>query len=121
MSRESIVLISNYVDDSRPLEFSYSEKQKGAGYHTFNNGIHTAAFVFDNFKGGVKLQATLELYPGDNDWFDIVYDSVSTELAALDSTPIIGTASCTFTGRFVWIRAAYKLEQGTISEIRYNY
>jgi hypothetical protein len=118
MSIENLVLVSNYSDDSQPLVEVYSTKQKGAGHHTINDSIHTAVLQLDNFVGSIKLQATLALYPGDNDWFDIVYDTSSVDLTALDST---GAASATFTGKFVWIRAAYKLEQGTITEIRYNY
>ena len=121
MSKENTVLISNYSYDNEPSTFFYSEKQKGAGYHRYNDGIHTVVFQFDNFKGSVKIQATLALYPGDNDWFDVTYDTISTSLDALDSTPLVDTANCTFTGKFTWIRAAYKLEQGAITEIRYNY
>jgi hypothetical protein len=121
MSKENTVLVSNYSYDNEPSTFFYSEKQKGAGYHRYNDGVHTVVFQFDNFKGSVKMQATLALYPGDNDWFDVTYDTISTSLDALDSTPLVGTANCTFTGKFTWIRAAYQLEQGTITEIRYNY
>lgn len=121
MSIETVVLLSNISDDSAPSVWRYSAKQKGAGYNKVNNGTHTAVFVFENFKGSVKIQATLELYPTDSDWFDVVYDSSSADLGALDSTPVTNNATCTFTGKFVYIRAAYKLEEGTITEIRYNY
>jgi hypothetical protein len=121
MSTESIVLLSNATDDSRPSTWQYSAKNKGAGYHKTGDGVHTAVFEFNNFKGIVKIQATLELYPADDDWFDVEYDSSDVNLTALDSTPITNNATCTFTGKFVYIRAAYQLEQGTIQEIRYNY
>ena len=118
---ENLVLVSNYSNDSQPLIEVYSNKQKGAGHHTRNDSVHTAVFQLDNFVGSIKLQGTLALYPSDNDWFDIEYDSSSHDLTALDSTPVVGAANATFTGKFVWIRAAYKLEQGTITEIRFNY
>jgi hypothetical protein len=121
MSKENIVLVSNYSNDSLPSTEVYSEKQKGAGYHKYNDGVHTVVFQFDNFKGSVKIQATLALYPGDDDWFDVTYDTASSVLTGLDSTPIVSNANCTFTGKFVWIRAAYTLIEGTITEIRYNY
>ena len=121
MSKESIVLLSNAADDSQPLVWQYSDKNKGAGYYKNNNGIHTAVFELDNFKGSIKIQATLELYPAENDWFDVIYDTSDISLIALDSTPVTNNATCTFTGKFVYIRAAYQLEQGTITEIRYNY
>lgn len=124
MSIESILLVSNYTNDNSntvPADFSYSDKQKGAGYHSRYGSLHTAIFEFDEFKGSVKLQGTLALYPGDNDWVDIVYNDLGTQLDALDSTPLVSTATRNFTGNFVWIRAAYKLEQGVITQIRYNY
>jgi len=34
---------------------------------------------------------------------------------------VTNNAVCTFTGKFVYIRAAYQLEEGTITEIRYNH
>lgn len=121
MTTESIVLLSNATNDSQPTEWQYSVKNKGAGYHNKGDGVHTAVFEFNNFKGSVKIQATLELYPSDSDWFDVVYDSSDTVLTAIDSTPLTNNATCTFTGKFVFIRAAFKLEEGTITEIRYNY
>lgn len=121
MSTETIVLLANANDDSQPLSWQYSNKNRGAGYYKNGNGIHTAVFDFNNFKGSVKIQATLELYPSDNDWFDVSYDSSDIDLTALDSTPVTNNATCTFTGKFVFIRAAYMLEEGTITEIRYNH
>lgn len=117
MSTESITLLSNITAEAASADFSYSDKQKGAGYHRSNDGIHTVTYVFDNFKGTVKIQATLALYPGDSDWFDVT----GTEVGG-DSTVIVAAAkSYTFTGRFVWIRAAYNLQDGIITEIRYNH
>lgn len=121
MSRETIVILSNITDDSQPTTFQFSEKYMGAGYYKNGNGIHTMSFELNNFKGSIKVQATLDLNPGVNDWVDVVYDSTDVNLTALDSTPLNTNAACTFTGKFVFIRVAYQLEQGTITEIRYNH
>jgi hypothetical protein len=121
MSNETTVILTNAADDSQPSIWQYSQKQLGAGYYKNGSGIHTVFFQFDNFKGAVKIQATLHSNPGDNDWFDVIYDSSDVVLTALDSTPINNNAFCTFTGKFVFIRVAYQLEQGIITEIRYNY
>jgi hypothetical protein len=121
MSIENLVLVSNYSNDSQPTVESYSDKQKGAGHHKFNDSVHTAVFELDNFVGSIKLQGTLALYPGNDDWVDIVYDTASHNLTALDSTPVVAVANATFTGKFVWIRAAYTLEQGVITQIRFKY
>jgi len=123
MSRETIVILSNITDDSQPSTWQYSNKHIGAGYYKNGNGIHTMTFAFEDFKGSIKVQATLELYPGDNDWFDILIppSDRDVDLTAIDSTPVTANATCTFTGKFVFIRVAYQLEQGTITEIRYNH
>lgn len=119
MSTESITLLSNISQEATPGDssFVYSGKQKGAGYHKYNDGVHTVVYNFNTFVGTVKIQGTLELYPGDSDWFDVD----GTEVGG-DSTVINSSAtSYTFTGKFVWIRAAYNLQNGTITEIRYNH
>jgi hypothetical protein len=117
MSTETITLLSNITQEAVSADFSYSDKQKGAGYHRHNDGIHTVTYVFNNFKGTVKIQATLALYPGDADWFDVI----GTEVGGDSSVIIAATKSYTFIGRFVWIRAAYNLQDGIITEIRYNH
>jgi hypothetical protein len=117
MAIENTVLLSNTSTES--VEFQYSEKQKGAGYYRREYPLHTAIFQFDNFKGSVKIQATLVLYPSENDWFDVEYDS-GDSLEAVDSTPLVTSTARNFTGNFVWIRAAYQITEGTISEIRYS-
>jgi hypothetical protein len=120
MSKESISLLSNISQEIAPGDssFQYSDKQKGAGYHKYNDGVHTAVYQVDSFIGTIKIQATLALYPGDNDWFDITGTEVGF---GSDSSAWTATNSVTFTGKFVWIRAAYNLQNGTITEIRYNY
>ncbi len=117
MSTETIVLLSSTSTEAVGSAFSYSDKQKGAGYNKHNDGVHTAVFQFDNFVGTVKIQGTLELYPTENDWFDVVGTSITVE----DSSTLIGAETRTFVGQFVYIRAAYSIEQGIITEIRYNY
>ncbi len=117
MSKETIVLLSNVSTEALTADFSYGEKRKGAGYHKNTDGVHTAVFLFNNFVGVVKIQGTLELYPNENDWVDIVGTTIDVD----DSTPLISNETRNFVGKFVYIRAAYRLEQGTITEIRYNY
>ena len=117
MAIENTVLLT--VTSTESAVYLYSDKQKGAGYHRLENPLHTAVFQFNNFKGSVKIQATLVLYPSDDDWFDVEYDS-GNSLEAVDSTPLLTTTSRNFTGNFIWIRAAYRLEEGTITEIRYS-
>lgn len=122
MSIESTIILTNFSDDSLPSSFRYTEKAKGWGYHKrLGSGLHTAQVSYSDFKGEIRFQATLALYPGDNDWFDIVYDDAAPAISMTDSTAATDAVTRNFTGNFLYIRAAYRLEQGTIQEIRYNY
>lgn len=99
-----------------PTFLSYSEKQKGAGYNKNNNGIHTVVYQLNEFVGTVKIQATLALDPSDNDWVDVHGSDI-----IVDDVPLTSNETVTFEGRFVWIRAAYIVNSGSITEIRYSY
>lgn len=117
MSIESTILLSNISTESVDSTFKFSDKKKGAGYYRNNDGTHTVVYDLDNFSGTIKIQATLEMLPGDNDWVDVI----GTEIGG-DSTIITSAIkSITFKGKFAWIRAAYNIQNGTITEIRYNY
>lgn len=117
MSKETVVLLENVSVEATSSDFSYGEKRKGAGYNKNTDGVHTAIFQFDNFVGTVKIQGTLELYPNENDWVDIDETTVAVE----DSTPLVSNETRTFTGKFIYIRAAYNVQNGIITQIRYNY
>ena len=124
MSNENTILLSSTSvetwDGTSGIEYQYSDKQKAAGYHKKSSALHTAIFEFDNFLGDIKIQATLETHPSSNDWFDVEYYTGS-EIQALDSTPLLTNETRNFTGNFVWVRAAYRLMQGTITQVRYTY
>ena len=115
MAFENIVLLSNHTTESTDSSFSYSEKGKGAGYHNLKDNMHTAVYEVSEFAGTIKLQGTLESYPVEDDWADIT----DTEIGG-DSSVFSSTRSVSFSGNFVWIRAAYNLQNGTITSIRYN-
>ncbi len=122
MPTENTVLLSNITTDSAPATYSYGAKKKAAGYHKISDGLHTVVYTVNSFSGTLKIQGTLSLYPGDNDWFDIE----DTEIGG-DSTVIGGidgqnrSLTRNFTGNFLWIRAAYYVQSGIIVDIRFNY
>ena len=124
MSIQNTILIDNYSTETwygaSPVAYTYSDKQKGAGYHGKSNGIHTAVFQLDNFVGDIKLQGSLERYPTDTDWFDIEFENQQL-ISFLDSSIATSTETRNFIGNFVWIRAAFRLINGTIVSIRYNH
>ena len=118
MSNENKVLLSNVTEESVDSSYSYGDKRVGSGYNKINTPLHTVVYSVDNFIGSIKIQGTLEMYPGESDWVDIE----GTEIGAgLDSSAWTSTHSVNFTGNFVWLRAAYNLQNGTIVQIRYNY
>ncbi len=118
MPTESRLLLSNISIESSDSTFNYGNKNQAAGYHRLFNPLHTATYRVDSFIGTIKIQGTLALYPADSDWFDIP----GTEIGfGDDSSAWNSTNSVNFTGNYVWIRAAYNIQNGSIIEIRYNY
>jgi hypothetical protein len=123
MSFETLNLLENitvqsaygrdYNSGSDADTIFYSDKNRGAGYYKNGDGIHTVLFHTEGFEGTITIQATLELHPLDQDWFD-----VHNETFALDSSN--SSRSSTITGKFVFIRAAYHIENGEIVAVRYN-
>jgi hypothetical protein len=118
MSTESYILLSNISLEAADSTYTYGEKRKGAGYNRRSDGLHTVIYEVTDFIGGIKIQGTLEMYPAESDWVDIV----GTEIGlGDDSTAWTATNTRNFTGNFVWIRAAYNLQNGIITAIRYNH
>lgn len=116
MPTQSIVLLTNESTEAvNSATYSYSEKQKGDGYYNLGDGLHTVTYRTDSFEGTIKIQGTLAMTPTDDDWFDITGTDFGTDSTSETS------AYRNFTGNFVWIRAAYNIVDGTISEIRYNH
>ena len=117
MSTESITLLS-LTSTVGPFTGS---KQKGAGYHKYNDGIHTFVVSFSNWSGELKLQGTLELYPGDSDWVDLKDLTNTTIIFGDGSTDYDDSYTVNSKGKFVWVRAVGTVTTGEITEIRYNY
>jgi hypothetical protein len=97
--------------------FKFSDKFKGAGYHSVQGGLHTAYYDLRNFIGTIVLQGTLVELPGNYDWVDID----GTNVTNADSSEITEIQPILFEGNFVWIRAKYQLTNGEIVDISYNY
>ena len=92
-----------------------SDKEKGDGYYSQPDGVHTVAYQVNTaFTGSIKMQGSLATTPTEDDYFDIA----GTTFTADQSTTI---STANFTGNFVWVRAkATSVTAGTISSILIN-
>lgn len=113
---ESIIVLNNITT---PLGQLFTPKFKGAGYYRKHGGIQTFQFKIEEFKGTITVQGTLEMYPGENDWVDLKFQS-GLEIAPNDSTASSGTFIRNIQGNWVWLRVSYALEEGTITYVQYN-
>ena len=114
MSNETIILAQNLTRPSLGSSFFFTEKTPGPGHYRQDNTTRIATYDFTNFVGTVKIQASLELTPGVNDWFDVTGTLFVSEIAANT------TENYSFNGNFVWIRSAYNLQSGVINRITTN-
>ena len=92
-----------------------SDKQKGDGYFSQPDGVHTVAYKVDTtLTGSIKMQGSLATTPTEDDYFDISGTTFTTD----QSTTI---SSANFTGNFVWVRAkATEITAGSITSIQLN-
>tara|TARA_Y100001937_G_scaffold119018_1_gene174132 strand:+ start:1873 stop:2454 length:582 start_codon:yes stop_codon:yes gene_type:complete len=92
-----------------------SDKQKGDGYFSQPDGVHTVAYKVDTtLTGSIKMQGSLATTPTEDDFFDISGTTFTTD----QSTTI---SSANFTGNFVWVRAkATGITAGSITNIQLN-
>ena len=96
----------------------YSDPVKGDSYYGYTDGLHTVQTIYNDFVGRFRIQATLILEPGDNDWFDIqtdisTYGSVTNQTVAYNplgyiqfnaNDPAVGSQAYTFQGNYTHIR-----------------
>ena len=107
----SNILLENITEISADSSLSYGPRRKGAGYNKRQFPVHTVEYSLPDFSGIIKVQATLLLDPADSDWFDIDNTTISNDSSQVTS----------FVGNFVWIRAAYTLQSGSIELVKFNY
>jgi hypothetical protein len=123
MINQSRTLLENITSISTTAQ--YGDRKIGAGYYRNGDGVHTAYIVVNAFLGDIVIQGTLEQYPSsdDADWVDVVTFAGDSTLynQPNNDDSVDYDRNDTFTGKFVWIRAKYTLQNGTIREIRYNY
>jgi len=123
MINESKTLLENVSTVTSTAQ--YGAKKIGGGYYKNGDGVHTVYTIVNAFLGDITIQGTLEQYPStdDTDWVDITTFAGDSTLynQPNNNDAVDYDFSDTFTGKFVWLRAKYELQNGTIREIRYNY
>lgn len=125
MSIEIHILAENLTAESADSAYLFTDKKPGAGYHQNLSCLHTAIYKVSDFAGSLKLQATLATDPSDSDWFDIS----NTDFGGSDDTEVTGdsaqfssaTINRNFSGNFVWVRAAYNIQNGTIQQLAFSF
>lgn len=100
MARESIIL----MDDTTGQKSLVGPKRKADGWYGKTDGQHTVAFYLNAFEGRLRIEATLETDPGDDDWFNVVLDGESLDYLDFTVTTT-NVVVRTFKGNFVWVRA----------------
>jgi len=117
MSNEITILLENAENTGSFV----SDKKTGSGYHQKYDNLHTFVLNFSNWRGVLKIQGTLEMFPGENDWFDL-RDPLNAKLEyGGDSSNYNTVVTANSRGNFLWIRAVGTTDQGSIVEIRYNH
>ena len=100
-----------------------SDKEKGDGYYSQVDGVHTVAYhvsttLNDTGDISIKMQGSLATTPTEDDWFDITGTAIT--IIDIDGSTLVFPKN--FTGNFVWVRAKITgMTAGTISKILYNH
>jgi len=106
---------SGNYDGSSDMDFS-GDRQKAVAYYRRQSGTQSVRFVTTDFLGIIKIQASLDADPTqDEDWFD-VYEFPD------DSAEITIDFSQSLIGNFAWIRAhVIGFLGGTINSVTVTY
>ena len=92
------------------------DRQQAANYYGGFGGLQTIAYYLNEFKGRIKIEATLDADPvTDAAWFKVnEFDSTSTTTT--------NNFSVNITGNFTWIRANVEdFDAGTITKLYMSY
>ena len=90
----------------------FSTEVRGDSYYGYTDGLHTFQVTYEQFVGRLRIQASLIVEPGDNDWFDIVPQSTTGKafntagfVQFNSDDPADKSEAYTFRGNFAWVRA----------------
>jgi hypothetical protein len=130
---ETILSAQTHPGDST-IETVTGDKFKGDGYYGRSDGFHTVQINLNGFIGQIRIQGTLAVDPGVDDWFTV---ELGTGSMSIDTTGLLTEQNITyveytesttnnksynFTGNYVWIRAyVSNWTDGTVNSIKLNH
>ena len=96
----------------------YGTAVKADSYYGYTDGFHTIQITYSQYVGRLRIQASLALDPGTNDWFDLQQDistfgSITNNAVAWNPSGYIqfnandpgdGSQAYSFSGNFAWLR-----------------
>lgn len=89
----------------------HSTEVKGDSYYGYTDGLHTIQVTYEQYVGRLRVQASLIVEPGENDWFDIIPTSTTGKafntagfIQFNSDNPADGSEAYTFRGNFAWVR-----------------
>lgn len=103
-------------DEDSSVLFRVGDPFRGDGFYNRADGFHTVQYVYTNFVGKIKIQATLAIDPQEKDWFSLP----ETEFELADTKEDLEPKSVArnFTGNYVWVRAVIEdWTQGSVNKI----
>lgn len=102
--------------DDYTSEIRTGEKFKGDGFYNRADGFHTVQYVYTEFVGSIKIQATLAVDPQEGDWFSLSETELTTVAGFGNTEP--ASVSKNFIGNYIWVRAVIdNWTQGSINKI----
>jgi len=134
MANSITILSNNTHDGDSTVQTVTGSKYKGDGYYGRSDGFHTVQYNLTGFIGQIRIQGTLAIDPGDDDWFTV---ELGTGNSSVDTTGLItaqnitsveytsvttNTKNYNFTGNYVWVRAyVSNWTDGTVNSIKLNH
>ena len=113
MANSITILSNNTHDGDSTVQTVTGSKYKGDGYYGRSDGFHTVQYNLTGFIGQIRIQGTLAIDPGDDDWFTVYTETHS------QTTKVIAT---NFTGNYVWVRAYIsEWTDGTVTSMLLNH
>jgi hypothetical protein len=111
--RKSVLMMANTGTEWNVV----GDPVRADAYYGYTDGIHTVQIIYQNFVGGIGIQATLALNPAEEDWFwirlnpngNVTTPFIPFPLDELNPTGSnggdTGSLGVTFIGNFVFLRA----------------